>query len=186
MVNKHFELQTVRDEVSKCTRCPGLLGSRIQTVFGEGNFDADLMLVGEAPGATEAAQGVPFVGESGELLTNILSACGFRREDVFIANTLKCRPPNNRNPEPEELSNCRGYLDRQIDIIKPKYLLLLGSVASKNLLGEPVTFLRGRWHEYKGIPTVVTFHPSFILREGDSAKKEVGKDLRMLLKRMRE
>ena len=184
-MDKKIELETLKGEVSCCTKCPELVANRTQTVFADGSYDADLMLVGEAPGYWEDQKGIPFVGDAGQLLTNILKACGFSRQDVYIANILKCNPPGNRNPTEQESNNCRIFLDKQIDIVKPKYLLLLGSIASKALLGDSVSSLRGRWHQYKGIPTLCTYHPSYVLREGDSAKREVGKDLRMLLNRMK-
>jgi len=142
------------------------------------------MIVGEAPGATEDRDGLPFVGEAGQLLDSILQACKWTRNDVYITNTVLCRPPNNRVPTEDERHNCRKYLDAQIEAVKPKCLLLLGSTASQNLLGGGVVSLRGRWHEYKGVPTIVTFHPGYLLRNPDD-KKLVGQDLRLLLTKMR-
>lgn len=179
------ELEVLRKEVCDCKKCPELASTRTQTVFADGNPGANLMIVGEAPGFNEDKKGLPFVGDAGELLDNILRACGWdRQKDVYITNTIKCRPPSNREPTEEESINCRGYLDKQIELVKPKFLLLLGSVASKALLGRPVSSLRGQWHEYKGISTLVTYHPSYLLRNPEE-KKEVGKDLRMLLTKMK-
>jgi DNA polymerase len=183
-MDKKLELNVLQKEVSSCVKCPELVANRTQTVFGDGDPDVRLMVIGEAPGKQEDIKGIPFVGDAGELLTNILKACGFDRKDVYIANVLKCRPPDNRNPTDEEVCNCRGFLDKQIEIIKPKFLLLLGSVASKAVLGNSVTSLRGIWHEYEGIPTLVSYHPAYLLRNPD-AKKDVGKDMRMLLVKMR-
>lgn len=180
-----IELELLRKEVSCCTKCPELVANRTQTVFADGNPDADLMIVGEAPGYNEDKKGFPFVGDAGDLLNNIIKACGWdRQKDVYIANTIKCRPPSNREPTEEESMNCRGFLDRQIELVNPKFLLLLGSVASKALLGRPVSSLRGSWHEYKGIPTIVSYHPAYLLRNPDE-KKEAGKDFRMLLTKMK-
>jgi uracil-DNA glycosylase family 4 len=184
-MDKKLELTTLREEVSSCIKCPELVKSRKQTVFGEGNIDANLMIIGESPGFHENEKGIPFVGDAGDLLNNIIKACGWKREDIFICNILKCRPEGNRNPTDEEVYNCKGYLDKQIEIVKPKYLLLLGSIASKALLGGAVSSLRGVWFEYRGIPTICTFHPSHALRGGDTIKREIGRDLKILLMRMR-
>lgn len=184
MSDKLTSLKLLSEEVSKCVKCADLVSSRTQTVFADGNPNARLMIIGEAPGYNEDLKGIPFVGDAGELLTNILKACGFSRQEVYIVNTVKCRPVNNRNPTDEEIENCSAFLDSQIDLVKPEFLLLLGSVASKALLNGFATSLRGEWHEYKGIPTLVTYHPSYLLRNPE-AKKEVGKDMRMLLAKMR-
>lgn len=177
-------LEVLQQEVCNCQLCPELVANRTQTVFADGNPQAQLMIVGEAPGVNEDLRGLPFVGDAGDLLNNILKACGWTRQDVYIANTVKCRPPNNREPTDDESRNCRSYLDRQIDAVKPKCLLLLGSVASRALLGGAVTSLRGQWYEYRGIPTICTYHPAYLLRNPEE-KPKVGKDLRMLLKKMK-
>jgi DNA polymerase len=182
--SKKTELELLEKEVCNCVKCPELVANRTQTVFADGNCDAPLMLIGESPGTNEDKKGIPFVGEAGELLNSILKACKWTRNNVYIVNVLKCHPPQNRNPTDEESANCRGFLDRQIELVKPKFLLLLGSVASKSLLGGFVSSLRGSWHSYKGIPTLVTYHPAFLLRNPQE-KKEVGKDLRMLLTLMK-
>lgn len=180
----NFGLQLLKEKVACCIKCPELVANRTQTVFAGGNSNAELMIVGEAPGRQEDMQGLPFVGDAGELLTNILKACGLSREDVYIVNVLKCQPPNNRNPTDEEISNCLPYLEKQIELINPKHLLVLGSVASKTLFGEFVNSLRGKWLDYKGIPAICSYHPAFLLRSPES-KKEAGKDFRMLLKKIR-
>lgn len=183
-MSKLVSLEVLKTEVASCQKCPELVKSRTQTVFGEGNPDADLMFIAEAPGFTEDQRGVPFVGDSGELLDNILKACQIDRKSVYIANVVKCRPPGNRNPTEEECGNCRDFLDRQIEVVKPKIIMLLGSVASKNVLNGYVSSLRGRWHSYKGIHALVTFHPSYLLRT-PAAKKDAGKDFRMLVDRLK-
>lgn len=152
--------------VRDCEKCD-LCKTRTQTVFGVGNIHADLVFVGEAPGADEDAQGEPFVGKAGQLLTDIIvKGMKMKREDVYICNVLKCRPPNNRNPNPEEMSMCEPYLIEQLSLIRPKVICALGGVASKCLLqtDAPVGQLRGRWHNYQGIPLRVTYHPAYLLR----------------------
>ncbi|WP_018936856.1 uracil-DNA glycosylase family protein [Thioalkalivibrio sp. ALJ24] len=159
--------QALRDEVAACTACGELAASRRQTVFGVGDPAARWLFVGEAPGAEEDRRGEPFVGRAGQLLDNMLGALGLDRQtDVFIANILKCRPPNNRDPKPDEALACRGFLDRQIEAIAPEVIVALGRVPAHNLLGTdtPVGRLRGRTHEYRGIPLVVTWHPAYLLR----------------------
>jgi uracil-DNA glycosylase len=180
------KLGDLRTEVAACERCPILVANRTQTVFGEGNPAARLMFVGEAPGETEDRTGRPFVGRAGQLLTDMITkGMGIKREDVYIANILKSRPPENRDPLPEETRNCMPFLERQIAIIRPAFLCLLGSPAAKALLNTSmgVTRLRGKWHRYQGIPTVVTFHPSYLLRT-PSAKKDAWEDLQMLMSAM--
>jgi DNA polymerase len=163
-----FKLATL-DEIAKvvagCTRCP-LYASATNPVPGTGNPDADFMIVGEAPGANEDAQGVPFVGQAGQLLTKIIEAINLRREDVFIANVLKHRPPGNRNPLPEEVTACSPYLIRQIELVRPKVLLALGTFAAQTLLETKLTIgkLRGQVHRYYGVPLIVTYHPAALLR----------------------
>lgn len=183
-MDKKLSLEVLKEQASSCTLCSELVTNRTKVVFGDGNPQAQLVIVGEAPGFTEDRDGKPFVGEAGQLLDSILQACKWTRKDVYIINTVLCRPPNNRVPTEEERGNCRKFLDGQIDTVKPKYLLLLGSTASQTLLGDKVTSLRGKWHEYKGMPTIVTFHPAFILRQPEY-KRDVGQDLRMLLTKMK-
>jgi DNA polymerase len=172
--------------VSKCTRCEELATSRTQTVFGVGNPEARLMFIGEAPGADEDRQGFPFVGRAGQLLTDMITkGMGLKREDVYIANVLKCRPPGNRDPEPAEVANCRGYLEQQIALVRPQYLCLLGRVAAQNLLETslPMNRLRGKWHRYRGVPTLVTYHPAALLRN-PNWKKDAWEDLQTLMRAM--
>jgi DNA polymerase len=153
----------------ECTLCEG----RTQTVFGVGARDADWMIIGEAPGAEEDRRGEPFVGRAGQLLTAMLQALGLQREQVFIANILKCRPPRNRDPRPDEVANCEPYLSRQIDLLQPRLILAVGRVAAQNLLGTdtPIGRLRGRHYDYRGIPLVVTYHPAYLLRSPGQKRK---------------
>jgi uracil-DNA glycosylase family 4 len=162
----------LRERVAACTRCE-LAQSRTNTVFGVGNEDADWMIIGEAPGAEEDRQGEPFVGRAGKLLDQMLFAIGESRESVFIANILKCRPPNNRDPKPDEAAACRDYLDRQIELLRPKIILAVGRIAAQNLLGsdEPVGRMRGRAYDLDGIPLVVTYHPAYLLRSPSQKQK---------------
>jgi uracil-DNA glycosylase len=178
-------LDIIRNEVAGCTRCSELATSRTQTVFGVGDPNARLMFVGEAPGADEDRRGEPFVGRAGQLLTRIIEACKLRRDDVYIANVLKCRPPDNRTPLPDEVLNCRGYLERQIAVIRPEMICCLGAVAAQTVLNSTVSIgrLRGTFHDYQGIPVVCTYHPSYLLRNPD-AKRFVWDDMKMLMKRM--
>ena len=165
----------LRDAVASCTACP-LAQSRTQTVFGTGHPQAHWMIVGEAPGEAEDLSGEPFVGRSGQLLDNMLRAIGLGRHvgdtpdaatQVFIANTLKCRPPGNRNPQPEELARCEGFLIRQIELVRPQIILAMGSFAVQSLLrtSAPIGQLRGRVHSYQGVPLIVTYHPAYLLRQ---------------------
>ncbi len=178
-VPKGMDWDALRDCVSGCTRCE-LSQSRTNTVFGVGNPDADWMIVGEAPGAEEDRRGEPFVGRAGKLLDQMLLAIGESRDTVFIANILKCRPPNNRDPKPGEAAACREYLDRQIELVRPRILLAVGRIAAQNLLGsdEPVGRMRGRAHDLDGIPLVVTYHPAYLLRS-PSQKQKAWRDLCM-------
>jgi DNA polymerase len=184
------ELTVLAGQVAGCERCPQLYATRTQTVFGVGPIDPDICFVGEAPGADEDATGEPFVGRAGQLLNRIIAACGFKREEVYICNTLKCRPPNNRTPLPEERANCRDYFDRQLALVRPKYIVCLGATAAKNVLNSSLGIgkLRGRLHAYRGIPVVCTYHPSALLREeteGRSQKrKDTWEDMKMVLKTM--
>ncbi len=172
-----MDWETLRDTVSACTLC-GLAKSRTNTVFGIGNSNADWLIVGEAPGAEEDRRGEPFVGRAGKLLDEMLRAIGKRREDVFIANILKCRPPDNRDPKSDESASCRPYLQRQIELLQPKIILAVGRIAAQSLLAsdEPVGRMRGRAHELDGIPLVVTYHPAYLLRS-PSQKNKAWKDL---------
>jgi DNA polymerase len=178
-------LQVLKAETARCTRCPELAATRTQTVFGVGKMDPDLCFIGEAPGADEDAQGEPFVGAAGQLLNRIIAACGVKREEVYICNILRCRPPGNRTPLPNEAANCRDFLDRTLELIRPKYICCLGACAAQNLLHSTLsaTKLRGRIHDYQGIPVLVTYHPSYLLRN-PSAKRDVWEDMKMLLTRM--
>ena len=164
-----------------CSRCKLHTLGRRQIVFGVGNPDADLMFVGEAPGADEDIQGEPFVGRAGQLLTKIIAAIGLSREDVYIANVIKCRPPQNRNPEPDEVATCEPFLFQQIDAIRPKVIVALGSFAARALLRtqDPISRLRGRVHEYRGSKLIPTFHPAYLLRN-PSSKKEVWEDMKLV------
>jgi DNA polymerase len=191
--NKAEMLASVRERVCGCTKCAQLASSRTQTVFGVGNPDAEIMFIGEAPGADEDQQGEPFVGRAGQLLTKIIKAMGFAREDVYIANILKCRPNmpagsfGNRAPTPAEMQTCRPYLIEQIDIIQPKVLVALGAVAVEGLLGARGTMreLRGRWHSYNGMPLMITYHPAYLLRnQSPSEKRKVWEDMMQVLQRL--
>jgi len=159
-------LAGIRDDLGDCRRCK-LCEGRKNIVFGVGDPKAKLMFVGEGPGADEDAQGEPFVGRAGQKLNEMIRAIGLNREDVFIANVVKCRPPGNRDPEPDEVATCSPFLFRQIEAIQPKAIVALGSPATKTLLGTKVgiTALRGKWHEFRGIPVMPTFHPAFLLRQ---------------------
>jgi uracil-DNA glycosylase family 4 len=164
-----------------CSRCKLHALGRRQVVFGVGNPDARLMFVGEAPGADEDIQGVPFVGRAGQLLTKIIEAIGLRREDVYIANVIKCRPPQNRNPEHDEVDTCEPFLFQQIDAIKPTVIVALGTFAARTLLRtiDPISRLRGRVFEYRGARLVPTFHPAYLLRN-PSSKREVWEDMKLV------
>jgi DNA polymerase len=190
---KAEKLAAVQTRVAACTKCPNLASSRTQTVFGVGNPDAEIMFIGEAPGADEDAQGEPFVGRAGQLLTNIIKAMGFPRKEVYIANVLKCRPDvaagsfGNRPPTPREMQTCRPYLMEQIDIIKPKVIVALGAVAAEGLLGTraPMRELRGRWDSFNGTPLMITYHPAYLLRnQSPSEKRKVWEDMMLVLERL--
>ena len=167
-----LDWDALRERVAGCTRC-ALAQSRTNTVFGVGNPTADWMIIGEAPGAEEDRRGEPFVGRAGQLLDQMLLAIGESRDSVFIANILKCRPPNNRDPKPDEAAACRGYLERQIALIRPRIILAVGKIAAQNLLGcdDPVGRMRGRAHDLDGIPLVVTYHPAYLLRSPSQKQK---------------
>ncbi len=179
-------LASLAAEVAACTLCPLLAPTRTQTVFGVGSPTARLMFIGEAPGADEDRTGIPFIGRAGMLLTDMITkGMGLARDDVYIANVLKSRPPNNRDPLPEEVGHCRPFLERQIAIIRPEFLCILGKVAASALLETalPMSRLRGKWHRYRGIPTVVTYHPAYLLRN-PAGKKDAWEDLKMLMRAM--
>ena len=172
-------LDMIRTEIGDCTRCKLHTLGRRQIVFGVGNPSADLMFVGEAPGADEDIQGIPFVGRAGQLLTKIIEAIELRREDVYIANVIKCRPPENRNPDPDEVDTCEPFLIQQIDAIKPKVIVALGTFAAKALLKtqDSISRLRGRVYDYRGAKLIPTFHPAFLLRSPDR-KRDVWEDMK--------
>jgi DNA polymerase len=175
-------LEAINAEVRVCTFCKELACTRNKTVFGIGNLKPRVAFLGEAPGADEDRTGEPFVGKAGQLLTKILEACTFTREEVYILNVLKCRPPDNRTPLPDEVHNCRGYFTRQFDVLQPEYIVCAGSVAAQALLetSETIGKLRGRFHTYRGSKVVATYHPSYLLRN-PAAKKFVWEDMQMLL-----
>lgn len=179
--NQKAALTRLAKKVAECTRCQELASTRTQTVFGVGDPNARIMFIGEAPGADEDAQGEPFVGRAGKLLTKIIEACDMQRDEVYICNILRCRPPGNRNPSPQEAANCREYLDRQIEIVHPEYIVCWGSVAAKNLLGSdtPIGKMRGEFYEYAGAKVLCTYHPSYLLRN-PPAKKFVWEDMKFL------
>ncbi|HSQ58729.1 MAG TPA: uracil-DNA glycosylase [Gemmata sp.] len=191
---RRLELAVLAGEVAGCDLCPELFSTRTQTVFGVGPIDPEVAFVGEAPGGDEDRQGEPFVGKAGQLLTRIIVGCGFRREDVYIFNMIKCRPPgaagsgsSNRPPKPEECANCRPFFDRQFELVKPKHLVALGGTAAKALLNTAtgITRLRGRVLEYRGVPLICTFHPSALLRdETGNMRRDVWEDMKLLLRTM--
>ncbi|HEY5704307.1 MAG TPA: uracil-DNA glycosylase [Terrimicrobiaceae bacterium] len=185
--------EALREVALVCVKCPHLARSRTQVVFGVGNPNAELMFIGEAPGADEDLQGEPFVGRAGQLLTKIIQAMGFRREDVYIANVLKCRPDmpsgssGNRKPTPEEMRTCLPWLEKQIDLIKPRVMVALGATALEGLLGAttPVSKMRGRWLDFHGIPVMATYHPAYLLRnQSISEKRKVWEDMLQVLERL--
>ena len=180
-------LAGIRGEIGDCTRCKLHMLGRQQIVFGVGNANADLMFVGEAPGADEDIQGEPFVGRAGQLLTKIIEAIGLTRGDVYIANVIKCRPPQNRNPEPDEVETCEPFLFRQIDVIKPKVIVALGKFGAQTLLRtlDPISRLRGRVYDYRGAKLIPTFHPAYLLRN-PSSKREVWEDMKLVRKLLAE
>ena len=177
-------LQLIRDEIGECTRCP-LHQGRNKIVFGDGSPAARLMFVGEGPGADEDEQGLPFVGKAGQLLNNMIGAMGLRREEVYIANVVKCRPPGNRVPEQEEGATCTPFLFRQIDVVRPQVLVALGATAATWLLGarQPLAGLRGRVHSVRGTNLIVTYHPAYLLRD-PRQKKEAWADLQLAMKEL--
>jgi DNA polymerase len=180
--DKPGALKAIREDIGDCTRCR-LHKGRTKLVFGVGNVNADIMFVGEGPGADEDAQGEPFVGRAGQLLNNMITAMGIKREDVYIANIVKCRPPGNRTPEKDECDTCSPFLMRQIEVVKPRVIVALGAVAAKNLLAinDSMANLRGRWYDFRGSKLLVTYHPAYLLRD-PRQKKEAWKDLQMVMK----
>jgi DNA polymerase len=191
---RRHALRVLAAEVEKCDRCAELFSTRTQTVFGVGTIDPPVAFVGEAPGGDEDRQGEPFVGKAGQLLTRIINACGFKRDEVYIFNILKCRPPgaagsgsSNRQPKPEECENCRPYFDRQFDLVKPKHVVALGATAAKNLLNTSTGIgkLRGKVYQFRGVPLICTFHPSALLRDDSGQyKRDCWEDMKLLLRTM--
>ena len=175
-------LETVRLDLGECQRCQ-LAGGRNTIVFGDGNPNAKLVFVGEGPGFEEDQQGLPFVGPAGQLLTRIIDAIKLNRNQVYICNVIKCRPPGNRNPQPDEINSCFPFLERQIAAIKPDFIVALGAFAAQTLLGSgmPISRLRGRFHDYKGIKVLPTYHPAYLLRNPDK-KRDVWEDMKLLMK----
>ncbi|QHS50639.1 uracil-DNA glycosylase family protein [Edaphobacter sp. 12200R-103] len=182
---KSAALEAIREEIGDCTRCPLAYAGRHKIVFADGDPNARLMFVGEGPGADEDAQGLPFVGKAGQLLNNMITAMGLKREQVYIANIVKCRPPANRVPEPVEANTCSQFLLRQIDVVQPQIIVALGSTAATYLLGrkQSLAGLRGIWHSCRGAKLAVTYHPAFLLRD-PRQKGEAWKDLQMVMKEM--
>jgi DNA polymerase len=180
--NRAAALKAIQDEIGDCTRCPLAYAGRRKIVFGDGSPTARLMFVGEGPGADEDAQGLPFVGKAGQLLNNMIGAMGLARADVYIANIVKCRPPNNRVPEPVEANTCSQFLLRQIDVVQSEVIVALGATAAMYLLGvkQSLSTLRGRWHTCRGAKLAVTYHPAFLLRD-PRQKAEAWKDLQMVM-----
>lgn len=191
-------LKLLKAKVCQCQKCPELVANRTQIVFDNINYDEDnhlaksgnpdtrIVFLGEAPGKDEDLQGKPFVGKAGQLLNNVLLACGFKREEVYICNILKCRPPGNRTPSPEEATCCRPILDLQLKVINPTHIVCLGACAAQNLLGvkTPISLLRGEWFECDGRKVLCTFHPAYLLRN-PIAKKDMWDDMQLLLKEIR-
>lgn len=183
------QLTALRAFIGDCQRCPVLVRTRTQIVFGVGNPHAEIMFVGEAPGADEDAQGIPFVGRAGQLLTNIIEkGMQLKRDDVYIANILKCRPPNNREPQPDEVANCTPFLHEQLAIIKPRVIVALGAYAARYLCGTttPISKLRGTFHHYRDIPVMPTFHPAYLLRNySPENRRMVWEDMKKVLEYVR-
>jgi DNA polymerase len=176
-------LEVLAGQVAACVRCNALVSCRTRTVFGEGSPTPRFAFFGEGPGVEEDRSGRPFVGKAGQLLTKMIEACTFRREDVYILNTVKCRPPNNRNPEPEEIEHCREYFEHQLSILRPEYIVCLGAVSSRALLNSKLSVgrLRGRLHRYFESKVLVTYHPAYLLRT-PAAKKAAWEDLQLMLR----
>jgi DNA polymerase len=182
--DRESALRTIREEIGDCTRC-ALHKGRNKLVFGDGSPNARLMFVGEGPGADEDAQGLPFVGRAGQLLNNMIGAMGLKREEVYIANVVKCRPPGNRTPDPDEANTCSPFLFRQIDVVGPEVIVALGATAATYLLGQrqPLAGLRGRVHSFRGTKLIVTYHPAFLLRD-PRQKKEAWADLQIAMREL--
>jgi len=183
---RQTELNVLAEQVSTCQRCPELCSTRTQTVFGVGNPHARLCFLGEAPGADEDAQGIPFVGRAGKLLTDIIEkGLTLKRSDIYILNVLKCRPPGNRTPTPEESANCWPYLERQLEIIRPEFIVCLGATAAQQLLDTTQTIgrLRGRFHTFGNSQVLCTYHPAYLLRSPDK-KKDTWEDMKLLMNAM--
>lgn len=177
-------LRIIQEDIGDCTRC-GLHKGRNKIVFADGSPNARLLFVGEGPGADEDAQGLPFVGRAGQLLNNMIAAMGLKREEIYIANVVKCRPPSNRTPEPEEANTCSPFLFRQIDVVRPEVVVALGATAATYLLGQrqPLAGLRGRVHNFRGSKLIVTYHPAFLLRD-PRQKKEAWADLQIAMREL--
>jgi len=184
-VGKDEQLRVLREEVAACRRCEPLARARAHTVFGSGPATARLCFLGEAPGADEDASGEPFVGRAGQLLTKIIEACTLTRDEVYILNVLKCRPPENRAPLPEETANCRGYFERQLEVIAPEFICCLGTTAAQALLEteEKIGKLRGRWFSWRSAQVLCTYHPSYLLRN-PAAKRDVWDDMKLLMAKL--
>lgn len=187
-MDRSEKLELLREKVATCEKCPVLAETRNKTVFGEGNPHAEVLFLGEAPGANEDQEGRPFVGKAGQLLTNILQSCGIRREDIYIANICKCRPPSNRVPSEQEATNCRPFLDLQLTVIKPKIIVCLGSVAAQNLLRTKtgISKLRGEFHEITDpikAKVLCTWHPAYLLRN-PAEKQGTWDDMQLLLREL--
>jgi uracil-DNA glycosylase len=185
VAHKAQALVEIKTEIGDCTRCPLAYAGRRTIVFGDGDANARLMFVGEGPGADEDTSGVPFVGKAGQLLNNMIQAMGLKREEVYIANIVKCRPPANRVPEPVEANTCDQFLLQQIDVVRPQVIVALGSTAAMYLLGvkQSLSALRGRWHSCRGSKLAVTYHPAFLLRD-PAMKGEAWKDLQMVMREL--
>lgn len=183
---KRVQLQLInQNEVEGCVKCTDLVRNRTRTVFGVGNIDTELVFVGEAPGADEDKAGEPFVGAAGQLLNKIIAACKLKREEIYICNVLKCRPPGNRQPLADEVTHCRGFLERQLSIIRPRFICCLGLVAAQTVLNTttPIGKLRKQIHHYQGMSVVATYHPAYLLRN-PNAKKDVWDDMKMMMEAM--
>jgi DNA polymerase len=185
-INFTTTLTSIREDIGDCRRCKLHL-KRKNIVFGAGNVNAGLVFVGEGPGEDEDIEGLPFVGRAGQLLTKIIEAMGMKRSDVYIANIVKCRPPDNRNPEPDEIECCFPFLKRQLDAISPRLIVALGTFAAQTLLGsrERISQMRGRFHSYNGIKVMPTFHPSYLLRNPDE-KRVVWEDMKMVMEELKK
>ncbi len=184
---RRVALDVLAGVVRECQRCPELAATRTQTVFGVGPVGAEILFVGEAPGADEDRQGIPFVGAAGQLLNKIIAASGLKREDVYICNILRCRPPANRQPKPDECQNCHEYLEKTITLVAPKMIVCWGAVAAQNLLQTKtgITRLRGQFYEYNGIPVLCTFHPAMLLEgRAPEKKKDVWEDMKTMLTKL--